>query len=114
MLEKGADRDDLAAAAGPCLQKASFEVREDMRSLFVDQDSNNRRFFTPIGNDRYLCDLEAYARHRLHLLGIQNVSFSGIDTYTNPELYFSYRRCCHQGLIRQHADFPIQLSTIRR
>lgn len=114
MLEKGADRDDIAAAAGPCLQKASFEVREDMRSLFVDQDSNNRRFFTPIGNDRYLCDLEAYARHRLHLLGIQNVSFSGIDTYTNPELYFSYRRCCHQGSIRQHADFPIQLSTIRR
>ena len=113
MLEKGAVLKDIAAAAGPCLQKASFEVRADMRSLFLEQDKKNDEFFTPAGDGRWLCDLEGYMRRRLDLLGIKNVSFSGIDTYTNPDLYFSYRRCCHQKQVPSPADFPIELSTIK-
>lgn len=113
MLERGAKIEDIAIAAGPCLQKESFEAGEDMRALFLEQDKANSQFFIPIENGKYLCDLEAYVWYRLNLIGIKNTSFSGIDTYTNPELYFSYRRCCHQGIIKQHADFPIELSTIR-
>ena len=113
MLEKGAAVEDIAAAAGPCLQKESFEVQNDMRNLFLDRDKDNERFFTPCAGERWLCDLEAFVRHRLDLIGIKNVSFSGIDTYTNPELYFSYRRCRHLGQIAVKDDFPIELSTIR-
>lgn len=113
MLEKGAAVEDITAAAGPCLQKESFEVQNDMRNLFLDRDKDNERFFTPCAGERWLCDLEAFVRHRLDLIGIKNVSFSGIDTYTNPELYFSYRRCRHLGQIAVKDDFPIELSTIR-
>ena len=105
--------EDIAAAAGPCLQKESFEVQNDMRNLFLDRDKDNERFFTPCAGERWLCDLEAFVRHRLDLIGIKNVSFSGIDTYANPELYFSYRRCRHLGQIAVKDDFPIELSTIR-
>jgi len=112
MQEKGAKIEDIAVAAGPCLQKAAFEVRDDMRSLFIEQDKANSQFFEPLGDGRYLCDLEAYMWYRLNNIGIENISFSGIDTYSNPELYFSYRRACHQGTISQPGDFPIQLSTI--
>lgn len=113
MLERGAAVEDIAAAAGPCLQKESFEVQNDMRNLFLDRDKDNERFFTPCAGERWLCDLEAFVRHRLDLIGIKNVSFSGIDTYANPELYFSYRRCRHLGQIAVKDDFPIELSTIR-
>lgn len=113
MLEKGARAEDIAAAAGPCLQKESFEVQNDMRDLFLARDKDNERFFTPCAGGRWLCDLEAFVRHRLDLIGIKNVSFSGIDTYANPELYFSYRRCRHPGQIADKDDFPIELSTIR-
>lgn len=112
MLEKGAKIADIAVAAGPCLQKQSFEVREDMRQLFLTKDAENSAFFTPLGDGKYLCDLEAFMRHRLQLLGIENMSFSGIDTYSNPELYFSYRRACREKSIAAPADFPIELSTI--
>ncbi len=113
MLKKGAAIEDIAAAAGPCLQKESFATQSDMRDLFLAQDKLNDRFFTPCGEGRWLCDLEAYVCHRFNLIGIKNTSFSGIDTYTNPELYFSYRRCRHQGQITQKDDFPIELSTIK-
>ena len=113
MLEKGAAVEDITAAAGPCLQKESFEVQNDMRNLFLDRDKDNERFFTPCAGERWLCDLEAFVRHRFDLIGIKNISFSGIDTYTNPELYFSYRRCRHLGQIAVKDDFPIELSTIR-
>lgn len=113
MLERGAKAEDIAAAAGPCLQKESFEVQNDMRDLFIARDKDNERFFTPRGEGRWFFDPEAYVRRRLELIGIKNVSFSGIDTYTNPELYFSYRRCRHQGQIAAKDDFPIELSTIR-
>lgn len=112
MLEKGAKIADIAAAAGPCLQKESFEAREDMRQQFVAKDAENAAFFAPLGEGRYLCDLEAFMRRRLQLLGIENMSFSGIDTYGNPELYFSYRRACHENSVTAPADFPIELSTI--
>lgn len=113
MLKKGAAVEDIAAAAGPCLQKESFEVQSDMRNLFLDRDKDNERFFTPCAGERWLFDPEAFVRHRLDLIGVKNVSFSGIDTYTNPELYFSYRRCRRQGQIAVKDDFPIELSTIR-
>lgn len=112
MLEKGARPEDIAAATGPCLQRDSFEAKDDMRSLFLEQDRENEQFFIPLGGGRYLYDIEGYMKRRLHFLGIENVSFSGIDTYSNPELYYSYRRFCREGLIKKPADFPIELSTI--
>ena len=113
MMKKGARREDIAAAAGPCLQKQSFEVRRDMLSLFLAQDEANAEFFTPFAADGWLFDLESYMRRRLNLAGIENVSFSGIDTFTEEELYFSYRRACRQGLVTEPADFPVELSTIK-
>lgn len=112
MLEHGANLHEIAAATGPCLQKQNFAVRDDMRDLFIQQDSENAIFFTPIDNGQYLCDLEQYVKHRLNLSGVTNVSLSGIDTYDNEKLYFSYRRFCHRNQIKQSGDFGIELSTI--
>ncbi len=112
MIEHGAELGNIAAATGPCLQKENFAVRDDMRDLFMQQSSDNASFFTPIEEGQYLCDLEQYVKHRLNLSGIENVSLSGIDTYADGKLYFSYRRFCHNNKIKQTGDFGIELSTI--
>ena len=112
MLEHGAVLENIAAATGPCLQKENFAVRDDMRDLFIEQDTGNAAFFEPLANGQYLCDLEQYLKHLLTLLGITNVSLSGIDTYANDRLYFSYRRFCHRDQIKQAGDFGIELSTV--
>lgn len=112
MLEHGADVENIAAAAGPCLQKENFAVRDDMRDLFMRQSADNAAFFTPTAEGQYLCDLEQYVKHRMELIGISDISLSGIDTYANERLYFSYRRFCHNNQIKQPGDFGIELSTI--
>lgn len=112
MLEHGADTKNIAAATGPCLQKQNFYVRDDMRDQFLVQSSENSIFFTPIDNGQYLCDLEQYVLNRLNLLGIENTSLSGIDTYSDEKNYFSYRRFCHLNLIKPGGGFGIELSTI--
>lgn len=114
MLQYGAKLDNIAVAAGPCLQKQNFEVKNDMRQLFIDYDHEMQNFFEPRDdfNESFLCDIEGIIKFRLEKAGINNHSFSGIDTYSEPKKFFSYRRNSHQGLINNPGDFPIQLSTI--
>ena len=114
MLRYGARINNIAVAVGPCLQKESFEVKDDMMGLFVESDHEMYNFFNPVPGKKgqFLCDLEGIIGYRLARMGIDDVSFSEIDTYSNPDSFFSYRRNCHQGLIKTAGDFPIQLSTI--
>ena len=112
MTERGAQLNNIAAATGPCLQKNNFEVKDDMRNLFIEQSSQNDRFFESTGDGKYLCDLEQYVKSRLELCGINNISLSNIDTYADEKHYFSYRRFCHRNLITRQGAFGIELSTI--
>lgn len=111
MLEHGAKLKNIAAAIGPCLQKSSFETKDDMLNIFTNQDRFNQKFFMAKDDEHYSFDMEAYLIYRIQKIGIENISASQIDTYTNSD-YFSYRRNTHLGLISQKSDFPIQLSTI--
>ena len=112
MLKHGAKTENIIAATGPCLQKENFFVHDDMRNLFIQQSKDNAIFFTSINNNQYLCDLEQYVKHQLEKLNINNISISGIDTYSNESLYFSYRRFCHLKIIKPGGGFGIELSTI--
>lgn len=112
MLERGAVLDNIAAATGPCLQTTSFLTRKDMREEYIKNDASYTRFFIPTSDsEQFLFALEDFVRSRLENLGLKNITFSGIDTYTNPA-YYSYRRSTHQKLISRPKDFPVHLSTI--
>ena len=43
MLRKGAELKDIAAAIGPCMQQASFEVQDDMRAAPLKENSANTK-----------------------------------------------------------------------
>jgi YfiH family protein len=108
MEKLGARRDNIHAAVGPCIAQPSYEVDEAFRTRFLDVDPENARFFVtgPSGKPHF--GLEAYVVHRLIAAGVHEVEGLNLDTYSDPERFFSFRRATHRG----EADYGRQLSAI--
>ena len=108
MERLGASRDHIHAAVGPCIALASYEVDEDFRTRFLADDPDNDRFFAPGESGRPHFDLEAYVVHRLVAAGVEEVEALNLDTYADPDRFFSFRRSTHHG----EPDYGRQLSAI--
>lgn len=93
----GARADRIACAVGPCIARASYEVDEGFVARFCEADPENERFFADGRPGHAQFDIEAYVAARLAAAGVRRVDLLGQDTYAQPELFFSYRRSCHQG-----------------
>jgi YfiH family protein len=93
----GARRERIVAAIGPAMARASFEVGPDLIARFTDADPENARFFTDALGDKAHFDLEAYLVQRLAAAGIRRVAALGLDTYADPDRFYSYRRATHRG-----------------
>ena len=104
----GARRDRIAAAIGPCIARASYEVDRAFRARFAADDPDNERFFADGRADHCQFDLEAYVAHRLASAGIERVEAVGLDTYADADRFFSYRRATHRG----EADYGRQIALI--
>ncbi len=109
MEKLGADRSRIAAAIGPCISQANYEVGWDFRDRFLELGLRNRKFFTPSGKEgHYRFDLEDYAAHRLTNAGIAAVEKIGVCTYPRENGFFSFRRTTHAG----EPDYGRQVSAI--
>jgi hypothetical protein len=108
MERLGARRQNIRAAVGPCIGQASYEVDEGFRRRFLDAAPENERFFIagPAGKPHFA--LEAYVVARLIAAGIEEVEALHLDTYAEPDRFYSYRRATHRG----EADYGRQLSAI--
>ena len=93
----GAKRDRIAAAIGPCIARASYEVDDAFARRFEAHDPANERFFAEGRDGHFQFDLEAYVAHRLASAGIGRVALLGLDTYADEARCFSYRRATHRG-----------------
>jgi hypothetical protein len=76
---------------GPAIGAASYEVGEEVRAAFVARDPAATQAFTPTRPGHFLCDLYALARQRFAVLGVNDVSGGGVDTFTDARFY-SHRR----------------------
>jgi YfiH family protein len=108
MERHGADRARVAAAIGPVIARKSYEVDEGFLRRFAEADPANDRFFTPGRTSHHQFDLEAYVLARLAAAGVTRAEALGLDTYSDPERFFSYRRATH----RAEPDYGRQLSLI--
>ncbi|QIG81670.1 peptidoglycan editing factor PgeF [Stakelama tenebrarum] len=104
----GADRSRIAAAIGPCIARASYEVDETFLKRFTIEDPENERFFAAGRPGHHQFDLEAYVANRLALAGVGRIEALGLDTYADPDRFFSYRRATHHG----ESDYGRQISVI--
>ena len=108
MERLGARRDRIAAAIGPCIARASYEVDAAFFSRFTATDPANERFFAEGRAGHYQFDLEAYVAHRLAGAGLARVEALGLDTYAEADRFYSYRRATHRG----EPDYGRQISLI--
>ena len=108
MERLSARRDHIHAAVGPCIALASYEVDAAFRDRFLADDSGNERFFAPGTSGGPHFDLEAYVVHRLIAAGVEEVEALNLDTYADPDRFFSFRRSTHRG----EPDYGRQLSAI--
>lgn len=97
MEAMGAQRSRIAAAIGPCIARASYEVDATLFSTFTADDPANERFFADGRTGRWQFDLEAYVAARLADAGVPIVEAMGLDTYSCDDDFYSYRRATHRG-----------------
>ena len=98
MEKLGAERSRIAAAIGPAIGRASYEVDDGFFGRFCEADAENERFFLAgrrQGHHQF--DIEAYVVSRLALAGVRRIEALGLDTYADEERFFSYRRATHRG-----------------
>ena len=108
MEKLGARRDRIAAAVGPCIAKANYEVDHAFAERLIAAAPDNERFFTdgPAGKPHF--DLESFVVASLAAAGITRIEALGLDTYAEPARFFSVRRATHLG----EPDYGRQLSLI--
>ena len=100
----GASRRRIAAAIGPCIAQANYEVGPEFRARFPDG-----RFFTAGGKPgHFQFDLEGYAADRLTQAGVADVARLSLCTYPQEAGFFSFRRTTHRG----ESDYGREISVI--
>ena len=93
MIGLGARADKIAAAVGPCIGQASYEVGPDLRDAVLARNAASAAFFAPGRRDeRWQIDLPGYCGARLRAAGIGAVAVLGADTLADDERFFSHRR----------------------
>jgi len=104
----GARRSKISAAIGPCIAQPSYEVDEEFRDRFIKTDPGNARFFIIAASGTLHFDLPGYVRHRLLAAGIEEVETIHLDTCSNPDHFYSYRRATRRG----EPDYGRQISLV--
>ncbi|HVT56066.1 MAG TPA: peptidoglycan editing factor PgeF [Xanthobacteraceae bacterium] len=98
MESLGAARARIKAAIGPLIRQDSYEVGPEFVTRFRDADHKNIRFFAPSDREHHsLFDLPGYIAMRLKKAGVGTVDDLCLDTYSDEDRFFSYRRTTHKG-----------------
>ena len=90
--ELNSNNNDLIAVVGPCINKKNYEVKTDFFEKFISQDKNNENFFKKINSEKYIFDLRDFINKELSNLDIKNIDNIEMDTFSEREFFYSYRR----------------------
>jgi YfiH family protein len=108
MQTLGARIENTTAVIGPSISQAAYEVGPEFLEQFIDENSENSRFFANGEKDRYQFDLPAFGVHKLRNAGVKLAEWTGHCTYSNEERFYSYRRSFH----RKEPDYGRLISAI--
>jgi len=107
MRQQGAQ--NIIAAIGPCIAQDSYEVGPDLVQAFQAQDKKALLYFRSAEKEgHFYFDLRGYVAQRLRALNIDRIDHINVDTYTNPDQFYSCRRALHRG----EETYGVQLSAI--
>jgi len=109
MTRLGGDPSRMAAAIGPCIAQASYEVGLEFVARFERRGAGARRFFGPgVSAEKRQFDLAGFVGWRLEAAGVAAWAPLGRDTCAEEEDFFSNRR----ALLRGEDDYGRLLSAV--
>ena len=77
---------------GPAISAKHFVVGSDVYHSFVDKELELKNYFSTLDQGKWLADLYAIARYKLNKLNITHIYGGQYCTYSQDDLFFSYRR----------------------
>ena len=84
-------KNGLKAWLAPCISQNKYEVGKDVYKTFMDLDEESEKSFKQVNSEKWMFDLKAEAVRLLKEFNVQ-VSQSNYCTYTDEDLFYSYRR----------------------
>ena len=92
LAEFAAPGESILAWLGPAISQDAFEVGDEVRASFLSVHTNAENCFRQNSSGRWQADLYALARQRLAASGVSAVSGGTRCTYSESDIFFSYRR----------------------
>ena len=108
MVALGATRDNITGVIGPCISQRAYEVGPEFFDDFMAEDPEFARYFAQGAGDRMLFDLPGFGLNRLRAAGVGHAEWTHHCTYSDPALFYSYRRSTHA----KEADYGRLISAI--
>jgi len=89
----GTRPEKIRALLGPCICGRCFEVREDVKSIFVEKLPWSAEYIVPKDQEHWTVDLKAIIKNSLISEGVpgENILDAGICTAENTRLFYSHR-----------------------
>lgn len=84
--------DELLVWLGPAIGPKKFEVGQDVYDAFIEKHAESVQAFQPLTAGKWLADIYTLAKIRLKLQGISQIYGGEYCTYTQADLFHSYRR----------------------
>lgn len=85
-------KDHLMAWLGPAISSSKFEVGKDVYDAFTHNSPEASEAFIARSSEKWFADLYHLARIRLNAQGVTQIYGGHFCTYTQRDLFFSYRR----------------------
>ena len=86
------DPDNLLIWLGPAIGPTQFEVGQDVYDAFLATHTDSATAFKAHNENKWLANLYELAKIRLKHLGISQIYGGKYCTYSQPDLFYSYRR----------------------
>jgi len=92
--ELNSNIDNLIAVVGPCIGKENYKVKIDFFKRFISQNLKYEEFFKKIADEKYIFDLRGFINSEISDSNIKNIENIEMDTFSEKEFFYSYRRSC--------------------
>lgn len=99
LREMQCNSEDILVWLGAAIGSTAFEVGGEVKEIFVNQNAAYDIAFKAKGSGKWLTDIYSLARIKLQLSGVslENIYGGGWCTYSQSELFYSYRRESRTG-----------------